>query len=67
MAEVGVIINAGPLILVSTDLDDPLRLTQASLLTQKVSLSTAPVGDWFKDLHKKQWHQINRLAQSFWN
>ncbi|KAJ7993986.1 hypothetical protein DPEC_G00261260 [Dallia pectoralis] len=67
MAEVAAIINARPLIPVSTDPDDPLILTPATLLTQKVSLPSAPVGDWVKDLHKCQWRQVQHLAQTFWN
>ncbi|XP_061891197.1 uncharacterized protein LOC133641474 isoform X1 [Entelurus aequoreus] len=67
MAEVTAIINARPLVPVSTDPDDPQILSPATLLTQKVSPSTAPVGDWVKDLHKQQWRQIQHLAQTFWN
>ena len=67
MAEVAAIINARPLIPVSTDPDDPLILTPATLLTQKVSLPSAPVGDWVKDLHKSQWRQVQHLAQTFWD
>lgn len=67
MAEVAAIINARPLIPVSTDPDDPLMLTPATLLTQKVSLPSAPVCDQVKDLHKNQWRQVQHLAQTFWN
>ncbi|XP_061829090.1 uncharacterized protein [Nerophis lumbriciformis] len=67
MAEVAAIINARPLIPVSTDPDDPLILTPATLLTQKVSIPSAPVGDWIKDLHKSQWRQVQHLAQTFWS
>ncbi|XP_037100938.1 uncharacterized protein LOC119118200 [Syngnathus acus] len=65
MAEVAAIINARPLIPVSTD--DPFILTPATLLTQKVSVPSAPVGDWIKDLHKSQWRQVQHLAQTFWD
>lgn len=67
MAEVGAIINARPLAPVSTDPDDPFILTPATLLTQKVSPSSAPIGDWVKDLHKHQWRQVQHLAQTFWD
>lgn len=67
MAEVVAIINARPLVPVSTDPDHPFILTPATLLTQKVSLSSAPVGDWIKDLHKHQWQQVQHLAQTFWD
>nr|XP_049612640.1 uncharacterized protein LOC125990052 isoform X1 [Syngnathus scovelli] len=66
-AEVAAIINARPLIPVSTDPDDPFILTPATLLTQKVSVPSAPVGDWIKDLHKSQWRQVQHLAQTFWD
>ncbi|XP_061774720.1 uncharacterized protein LOC133564417 [Nerophis ophidion] len=67
VAEVAAVINARPLIPVSTDPDDPLILTPATLLTQKVSFPSAPVGDWIKNLHKSQWRQVQHLAQTFWN
>lgn len=67
MAEVVAIINARPVVPVSTDPDHPFILTPATLLTQKVSLSSAPVGDWIKDLHKHQWQQVQHLAQTFWD
>ncbi|XP_061899522.1 uncharacterized protein LOC133647827 [Entelurus aequoreus] len=63
----GYIINARPLVPVSTDPDDLQILSPATLLTQKVSTSTAPVGDWVKDLHKQQWRQVQHLAQTFWD
>ena len=62
MAEVAAIINARPLVPVSTDPDDPFILTPATLLTQKVSILSAPVNDQVKDLHKHQ-----HLAHTFWN
>lgn len=67
MAEVAAIINARPLIPVSTDPDDPLILTPTTLLTQKVSLPSTPAGDWVKDLHKSQWRRVQHLAQTFWD
>lgn len=67
IAEVVAIIDARPLVPVSTDPDDPLIMTPATLLTQKVSPSSAPVGDWVKVLHKHQWHQVLHLAQTFWD
>lgn len=68
MAEVTAIINARPLVPVSTDPDDPLILTPATLLTQKVSLPSAPAGEFgVKDIFKRQWRQVQHLAQTFWN
>ncbi|XP_061749014.1 uncharacterized protein LOC133547258 isoform X2 [Nerophis ophidion] len=62
----GYIINSRPLVPVSTDPDDPQILSPATLLTQKVSPSTAPVSDWVKDLHEQPWLQVQHLAQTFW-
>lgn len=67
MAEVAAIINARPLIPVSSDPEDPFLLTPATLLTQKVSLPSAPPGDWIKALHKSQWRRVQHLAQTFWD
>ncbi|XP_037103989.1 uncharacterized protein LOC119120868 [Syngnathus acus] len=67
MAEVAAIFNARPLIPVSTDPDDPFILTPETLLTQKVCVPSAPVGDWIKDLHKSHWRQVQHLAQTFWD
>lgn len=67
MAEVVAIINARPLVPVSTDPDDPCILTPATLLTQKVSSPSAPVCDWTADLHRHQWRRVQHLAQTFWD
>lgn len=68
MAEVTAIINSRPLIPVSTDPDDSLILTPATLLTQKVSLPSTPAGDFNdKNLFKHQWRQVQHLAQTFWD
>lgn len=68
MAEVAAIINARPLASVSTDPDDPVILTPATLLTQKVSVPSAPSDDpGTKDLFKRQWRQVQHLAQTFWS
>lgn len=66
MAEVSAIINARPLIPVSSDPSSPLLLTPALLLTQKPGLH-APPGDFTsKDLLKGQWRQVQVLANEFW-
>ena len=68
MAEVAAIINARPLVPVSTDPDEPLLLTPATLLTQKVSAPSAPAGEFgVQDLFKRQWRYVQHLAQTFWD
>jgi len=55
------------LIPVSTDPSFPFILTPATLLTQKVCVPSIPPGD-FKDsdLYKRQWKQVQHLANAFW-
>ncbi|XP_026042220.1 uncharacterized protein LOC113033090 [Astatotilapia calliptera] len=68
MAEVVAIINARPLIPVSTDPSDPVLLTPATLLTQKMGTPSAPPEDSnVKDMCKQQWRQVQHLAQTFWS
>ncbi|KAI4824169.1 hypothetical protein KUCAC02_012705 [Chaenocephalus aceratus] len=66
--EVTAIVNTRPLIPVSTDPSFPIILTPATLLTQKVGIPPIPPGD-FKDsdLYKRQWKQVQHLANAFWH
>ncbi|XP_060915861.1 uncharacterized protein LOC132991214 [Labrus mixtus] len=67
MAEVMPIINARPLVSISTDPDMPEVLTPAMLLTQKVSTISAPSGNFgVPQLYKKQWKHVQSLADTFW-
>ncbi|KAG5262246.1 hypothetical protein AALO_G00293800 [Alosa alosa] len=67
LAEVSAIINARPLIPVSSDPSDPVLLSPSMLLTQKPGL-LAPPGDFTgKDLLKGQWRQVQALANEFWS
>ncbi|XP_074469284.1 uncharacterized protein LOC141754250 [Sebastes fasciatus] len=67
MAEVSAIVNARPLIPVSTDPEAPLILTPAMLLTQKTGTSLCPVSEFSKrDLLKNQWKRVQALAETFW-
>nr|XP_020444354.1 uncharacterized protein LOC109953271 [Monopterus albus] len=67
MAEVMAIINARPLVSISTDPDCPGILTPAVLLTQKMSAVSAPSGNFSSgQLFKKQWKQVQNLADTFW-
>ncbi len=68
MAVVTAIINARPLVPVSTDPSDPFLLTPSILLTQKVGTPIAPVGDFgTEDLFQRQWRQVQHLANTFWD
>ena len=67
MAEVMAIMNARPLVPISYDVEIPEMLSPATLLTQKASVTPAPLGDFKLDhLCKVQWRQVQSLADSFW-
>ena len=67
MSEVMAIMNARPLVPVSSDPDMPTVLTPAMLLTQKISPVSPPPGEHdLKDLYSKQWKQVQALADAFW-
>nr|XP_055029189.1 uncharacterized protein LOC129418268 [Misgurnus anguillicaudatus] len=67
MAEVMAIINARPLVPISTDSDSPTILTPSMLLTPKAGVAPAPEGTFdMKDMYKKQWQHVQGLADTFW-
>ncbi|XP_060771343.1 uncharacterized protein LOC132882106 [Neoarius graeffei] len=66
MAEVTAIINARPLLPVSSDPDNPFILSPSMLLTQKSCLLPPPGNFMDKDLYTKQWRQVQALANQFW-
>ncbi|XP_063758693.1 uncharacterized protein LOC134877201 [Eleginops maclovinus] len=67
MAEVMAIMNARPLVAISTDPDMPMVLTPATLLTQKMSAVSAPSGNFdTAQLYSKQWKHVQCLADTFW-
>lgn len=67
MAEVTAIINARPLVPVSTDTEARLILTPSTLLTQKFGVLSPPPGDFTKaDMFKHQWKRVQVLADTFW-
>ncbi|XP_039516658.1 uncharacterized protein LOC120470972 [Pimephales promelas] len=67
MAEVTAIMNGRPLVPVSSDPQQPDLLTPGALLTQKICPASIPPGDFDpKDLYRKQWKQVQSLANSFW-
>lgn len=66
MAEVSAIINARPLIPVSSDPSSPLLLTPAMIVTQKPGVPP-PAGEFVgKELLKCQWRRVQVLADEFW-
>lgn len=68
MAEVSAIVNARPLVPVSSDPDAPEILTPATLLTQKPQQLKPPAGDFNAgDLYSKQWKRVQHLANVFWS
>ena len=67
MAEVSAIVNARPIVPVSSDPDSPTLLSPSMLLTQRKDHVTQPLGDWDeRDLYKAQWRQVQALANQFW-
>lgn len=68
MAEVCAIINARPLLPVSTDPEDPLILTPSMLLTQKTGTPSSPPADFGKgEILRQHWKQVQHLAETFWH
>ena len=67
MAEVSAIINARPLIPVSSDSESPVILSPLVLLTQKTGALPPPPGDFKKgELLKEEWKRVQSLADTFW-
>ncbi|XP_075530085.1 uncharacterized protein LOC142563417 [Dermacentor variabilis] len=66
LAEVSGIINSRPLVPVSTDPECWEVLTPATLLTQKVGGNTVPPVFNDKDIYRRQWRQVQWLADVFW-
>ena len=67
LAEVCTIMNARPLVPVSSDPEFPLVLTPAMLLTQKMGTAPPPPYEFGKaELLKQQWKQVQSLADTFW-
>lgn len=64
--EVAAIINARPLVPVSTDPESPFILSPAMILTQKVRVN--PLCGLFtdKNLLSRQWRQVQALTDRFW-
>ncbi|KAI7814396.1 hypothetical protein IRJ41_017003, partial [Triplophysa rosa] len=69
MAEVTAIMNARPLIPVSSDPDSLLILTPAMLLTLKTGSAPPPPSGSFEEAHliREEWKRVQSLADMFWN
>ena len=70
LAEAAAIINSRPLEYISTDPENPLILSQTTLLTQKLgdhnNLYDVPYQLDRKDLLRNQWKRVQHLATTFW-
>ncbi len=69
MAEVTAIMNARPLIPVSSDPESLLILTPAMLLTLKTGSAPPPPSGSLEEAHliREEWKQVQGLADMFWN
>ncbi|KAA0717677.1 hypothetical protein E1301_Tti014546 [Triplophysa tibetana] len=69
MAEVTAIMNARPLIPVSSDPESPLILTPAMLLTLRTGSAPPPPSGCFQEVHliREEWKRVQSLADMFWN
>ena len=68
MAEVCAIVNARPIVSVSSDPEDPEVLTPATLLTQKTAQKFHDFPNFnIKEMYKAQWKHVQVLAQEFWD
>lgn len=67
LAEVSAIVNARPLVSVSSDPEDPFVLSPSILLTQKTDSIVEPfVLPDNSCLYKAQWKRVQFLAETFW-
>lgn len=67
MAEVCAIINARPILPVSSDPEAPSILTPSVLLTQKTSSEHKPFQPMdIKDAYRSTWKRVQYLADEFW-
>lgn len=67
IVEVTAVMNSQPLIPVSSDPEFPFILTPATVLTQKTGATPPQPGDFgSNELLKKEWKQVQRLADIFW-
>lgn len=68
LAEVSAIVNARPIVAVSSDPEAPAILTPSTLLTMKTDHVTERTEKWsMADLYKAQWRRVQALADTFWS
>ncbi|KAL3201354.1 hypothetical protein MRX96_042954 [Rhipicephalus microplus] len=59
--------NARPITPISSDPEDPLILTPATLLTHKKACASPTSGEIdTTNLYKRHWHQVQNMANRFW-
>ncbi len=67
MAEVCAIINARPVVPISSDPETPFILSPSTLLTHKTDHVSSEMDGWdIKDMYRAQWKQVQVLAEMFW-
>ncbi|XP_033753058.1 uncharacterized protein LOC117336557 [Pecten maximus] len=67
MAEVCAIVNARPIVSVSSDPESPSVLSPALLLTHKCGPTSEPFTNLdIRDAYKSQWRYVQFLAETFW-
>ena len=67
MCEVVAIVNARPLVPITSDPSIPQVLSPSVILTQKLSPDVQPFSDIDqRDMYKAQWRRVQCLAESFW-
>jgi transposase InsO family protein len=67
MAEVCAIVNARPIVPVSTDSSVPELLSPSAILTQKLDFTTEEFEHLtLKDIYKSEWRRVQVLANQFW-
>ena len=65
--EVSAIVNARPIVPVSTDPDCPDVLSPSALLNLKLQCDQVPIQDLsINCLYKDQWRRVQYLAEQFW-
>ena len=68
MAEVSAIVNARPIVQITSDPESPFLLTPSTLLTQKTDHTTEFIEYTdLRDMYRAQWRYVQMLSDTFWN